>query len=256
MRHQSKRKVNVRNITIGGQKVLICLPLMAEDRSSLLKQAEEMTPLKPDLFEWRIDGYNSADNISDAIEALEALRNKIGPVPLIFTCRIALEGGMKKLPQQHRLNLIKAAIASGHVDIVDVEMCNAPAFIDAIKTESNARGTKLIFSYHDFENTPQETYIYEKLKQAQSLGADISKIAVMPHGYEDVLTLLNATLRARNHGVQIPMITMAMGAAGCVTRLAGGLFGSDITFAMGKATTAPGQIHIERLRCAMGAIYE
>jgi 3-dehydroquinate dehydratase-1 len=229
---------------------------MAEDSSSLLAQAEEMTPLKPDLFEWRIDGYDGVENISDAIDTLKALRSQIGPAPLIFTCRISLEGGAKKLPQAHRLNLIKAAIGSGHVDIVDIEMCNEPAFIHAIKTKSDAQGTKLIFSYHDFESTPEETYIYEKLKQAQSLGADIAKMAVMPHGYEDVLTLLNATLRARNHGVQIPIVTMAMGDKGSVTRLAGGLFGSDITFAMGTATTAPGQIHIERLRCAMGAIYE
>jgi 3-dehydroquinate dehydratase-1 len=256
VRLQSKNKVNVRNITIGGQKVLICLPLVAEDRSSLLQQAQDMVPLKPDLFEWRIDSYNGVENITDAIETLKALRNQIGPAPLIFTCRISLEGGVKKLPQEHRLNLIKAAIGSGHVDIIDVEMCNEPTFMDAVKTESDTQGTKLIFSYHDFESTPEETYIYEKLKQAQCLGADIAKLAVMPHGYEDVLTLLNATLRARYHGVQIPVVTMAMGAKGSVTRIAGGLFGSDITFAMGTAPSAPGQIHIKRLRCAMGDIYE
>jgi 3-dehydroquinate dehydratase I len=255
VRLQSKNKVNIRNITIGGRKVLICLPLMAEDRSSLLQQTEEMTSLKPDLLEWRIDGYDGVDNISDAVETLEALRKLIGPVPLIFTCRSSLEGGVKKLPQEHRLNLIQAAIRSGHVDIVDVEMCNEPAFIDSVIAASDARGIKRILSYHDFDRTPEETYIYDKLKLAQSLGADIAKMAVMPHDYEDVLTLLNATLRARNHGVHIPIVTMAMGARGSVTRIAGGLFGSDITFAMGKATTAPGQIRIERLRCAMNAIY-
>lgn len=256
MRLQSKKKVNVRHITIGGKKVLICLPLMAEDKSSLLQQAEEMSSLNPDLLEWRVDGYDGVERISEAVETLEALRMKIGPVPLIFTCRIDSEGGFKKLPQEHRLDLINTAIRSGHADIVDVEMCNEAPFIDSVKAESVAQGTKLIFSHHDFENTPEEAYIYDKLKQAQSLGADIAKMAVMPHGFEDVLTLLNATLRARNHGVRIPIVTMAMGARGSVTRIAGGLFGSDITFAMGKAPTAPGQIHIDRLRCAMGVMYE
>lgn len=256
MRLQSKKKVTVRDITIGGRKVLICLPLMAEDRSSLLQQAKELTSLQPDLLEWRIDGFDGVDNITDAVETLSALRKQIDPIPLIFTCRIDSEGGLKKLSREHRLDLVKAAIGSGHVDIVDVEMCNEQTFIDAVKTEADVQGVKLIFSYHDFESTPEETEIYDKLKQAQSLGADIAKMAVMPHGYEDVLTLLNATLRARNHGVQIPIVTMAMGARGSVTRIAGGLFGSDITFAMGKATTAPGQIHIERLRSAMGTIYE
>lgn len=256
MRLQSKHKVVVRDIAIGGEKVLICLPLMAEDKSSLLQQAQELISLKPDLLEWRIDGYDGVERISDAIEALEALRKQIGPIPLVFTCRISSEGGFRKLPQEHRRDLITTAIRSGHVDIVDIEMCNEPAFIDAIRAESDVHRTKLIFSYHDFEQTPEEAYIYDQLKQAQTLGADIAKMAVMPHGYEDVLTLLNATLRARNQGVQIPIVTMAMGARGSVTRIAGGLFGSDITFAMGKSTTAPGQIHIERLRGAMGLIYK
>lgn len=256
MRLESKKKVNVRHVTIGGRKVLICLPMVAGDRSSLLKQAQEMTALNPDLLEWRMDGYDGVERIPDAVETLEALRMQIGAVPLILTCRINSEGGFKNIAQERRLDLIKAAIRSGHVDIVDVEMCNGPAFIDAVRAESDARGTKLIYSYHDFQRTPEETYIYDKLKQAQSMGADIAKMAVMPHGYEDVLTLLNATLRARNHGVRIPIVTMAMGARGSVTRIAGGLFGSDITFAMGRAVTAPGQIHIKRLRCAMGVMYE
>ena len=38
--------------------------------------------------------------------------------------------------------------------------------------------------------------------------------------------------------------------------LPGSLFGSDITFAIGKEATAPGQISIEALRKAMEVIYE
>ena len=49
---------------------------------------------------------------------------------------------------------------------------------------------------------------------------------------------------------------MAMGAVGGVTRIAGGLFGSDMTFAMGRDATAPGQLPIDRLRTAMAVVYE
>ena len=256
MRLQSKANVTVRHVTIGGPEVLICLPLMAAQSSSLLQQAKELASLKPDLLEWRIDGFDGVESLSASLGALEALRRHIGSTPLIFTCRIKAEGGAREIAQEHRLNLFKAAILSGHVDIVDVEMCNESAFIASVRSESKARGTKLIFSYHDFQQTPEEAFIFDKLKQAQRLGADIAKLAVMPNGYEDVLTLLSATLRARSHGVQIPIVTMAMGHMGSVTRIAGGLFGSDITFAVGKDASAPGQIPIEHLRKAMQVVYD
>jgi 3-dehydroquinate dehydratase-1 len=51
------------------------------------------------------------------------------------------------------------------------------------------------------------------------------------------------------------MITMSLGPEGRITRLAGGLFGTDITFAMGEAASAPGQIRIQTLRQAMAALY-
>ena len=76
----------------------------------------------------------------------------------------------------------------------------------------------------------------------------------MPKGYRDVLTLLSATLKAREN-LDVPLVTMAMGAEGGVTRLAGGLFGADITFAIGKTSSAPGQIPIGGLRQAMAVLY-
>ena len=88
------------------------------------------------------------------------------------------------------------------------------------------------------------------------MGADIAKVAVMPKNYKDVLILLNATLKARTEHLEIPIITMSMGPEGGVTRLAGGLFGSDLTFAIGKEASAPGQIPIGDLRQAMSVLYE
>jgi 3-dehydroquinate dehydratase-1 len=47
---------------------------------------------------------------------------------------------------------------------------------------------------------------------------------------------------------------MSMGEEGGITRIAGGLFGSDLTFALGKASSAPGQIPIADLRRAWSAL--
>ena len=82
------------------------------------------------------------------------------------------------------------------------------------------------------------------------------KNKVMPKDYADVLTLLGATLKARTGAVKVPIVTMSMGPEGGVTRVAGGLFGSDLTFAVGKDASAPGQIPIGGLRQAMKLLYQ
>jgi 3-dehydroquinate dehydratase-1 len=255
MRLQSETKVSVRDKVIGGPDPAICLALVAKKKPEVLSQAEVLNRFQPDLVEWRIDSYENVEDVDDSLEVLESLREKIGNIPLIFTCRADAEGGFKQIRADIRLKLIQAAIGSGHIDLVDVEMCNETVFIENIKDTAERYGAKLILSYHNFDQTPVEAFIFDKLVQAQEMGADIAKVAVMPKNYQDVLILLNATLKARTEYLKIPIITMSMGPEGGVTRLAGGLFGSDITYAIGKEASAPGQIPIGDLRKAMSVLY-
>jgi len=255
MRIQSGIKVIVNGRIFGGPLPLICLPLVAKDRSALLLQAAESIRLNPDLLEWRIDAYDQVQDISGCLTALDALKAAMESMPLIFTCRSHTEGGFRILSQEVRLELITAAIGSGGVDIVDIEMGNAPSFVEAVRQAARTNGAKLILSYHNFETTPDEDFIHDQLVKARDMGADIAKLAVMPKDYADVLTLLGATLKARTRTVNIPIVTMAMGPEGGLTRVAGGLFGSDLTFAMGSEASAPGQIPIEALRQAMTVLY-
>jgi 3-dehydroquinate dehydratase-1 len=146
-------------------------------------------------------------------------------------------------------------MASGNIDLVDVELCSGLPFIEAVKKGARENRVKLILSYHNFNDTPGESYIYSKLVEGQLAGADISKLAVMPKSFADVLTLLNATNRARNERVEIPIVTMSMGPQGAISRLAGGLFGSDITFGVGRQASAPGQIPIKELREGMNILF-
>lgn len=255
MRRQSAVKVKVRQTIIGGPDPLVCLPLVAAQKQDLLHQADASTRLRPDLIEWRADGFGGAGDIAQCLAALEALRPVIGDIPLIFTCRIDAEGGMQPISPPNRRALIDAAIRSGKVDIVDIELINDIQFIRDLRTAAEQHNVRLMLSYHDFRKTPDEAFIRGKLEQAQALGAHIAKVAVMPTNDQDVLTLLSATLKARTQTVKIPMATISMDRKGVVTRMAGGLFGSDITFAMGPASSAPGQIPIHDLRQAMAVLY-
>ena len=256
MRPQSRLPVHVRGVLIGGPHPLVCLPLVGETRTKVLEEAEALVQLQPDLLEWRIDGFESVTNIEQSLTLLKEVRSSIGDTPLIFTCRIDLEGGMREIPRETRLELNVAAMASSDIDLVDVELCNDRAFIDAIKAQARESGTKLIFSYHNFNETPNEQFIHAKLVEAQSAGGDIAKFAAMPIDYGDVLTLLNGIHRARIEAVEVPIVAMSMGPKGAVSRLAGGLFGSDITFAVGLQASAPGQIPIGELRKGMALLYQ
>jgi len=251
MRKQSSRQVVIRDTVIGAEKVLICLPLSAKRKSELLARAGEIIKLGPDLIEWRVDCFEHAREMDKCLLVLRELRKKIGSIPLIFTCRSELEGGQNTMSGPERLELVTGAISTGDVDIADIEMSSGAGFIDRVKEVGEESLCKLILSYHNFDRTPAEEFVVEKLVQAEKMGGDIAKVAVMPQNSGDVLTLLSATCRARTGLVKIPMITMSMGAVGAISRLGGGVFGSDITFATGIDATAPGQLPIGDVRKVM-----
>lgn len=250
MRLESKKKITIRGIEIGGQHPLVCLPLVAADKAELLEQGTYIASLQPDLIEWRSDSFNNIDNTQYVIDSLRELRKAIGNIPVIFTCRCVWEGGAKEIPQSIRKDINIEVLKTGLVDIVDIEISNEIELINEIKTAVQQYGGKLILSCHNFENTPDEQLLINKLKEANNLGADIAKLCVMPKNYNDVLMLLSATLKARVEFVDIPLITIAMGEMGAITRIAGGIFGSDVTFAIGKEISGPGQIPVEDLKKA------
>lgn len=250
LRRQSPRPITIRNRVIGGADPLICLPLSGSEPAALLTQAEETAAMRPDLVEWRADRIESLDDANAVGRLLAELRTTLGEIPLIFTCRSLAEGGFRPIDNDHRLRLYRQAAASGLVDLVDAEISSGRPWIHTLAQHCRNAGVALILSYHNFETTPDEPYLLDRLIEAQALGADIAKVAVMPAGFRDVLTLLGATSRARSTHVQIPMITMAMEAHGALSRIVGSLFGSDVTFAFGVVGSASGQVPIETLRKA------
>lgn len=254
MRHESKTKVVVREVEIGGQIPLVCLPLAPRTREDILTEAEIVTKMKPDLLEWRADAFEEIKNLSATLQVLEKLRTLIADLPLIFTCRIESEGGMTAISQSKRLEVIQGVIDSGLVDVVDIELCNETEFKEKVISNAAANGVKTILSYHNFTKTPSEALIIDKLVESEKCGADIAKVAVMPQDQNDVLTLLSATNKARTEIIKGPVITISMGELGVISRVAGGVFGSDITFGVGTDSTAPGQIKIADLRSAMKVI--
>ncbi len=109
----------------------------------------------------------------------------------------------------------------------------------------------IVASTHDFTGTPSPQVIADQLEAMAATGADVCKLAVMPHSALDVAALLTATA-TRATVSKVPLITMAMGPLGIVSRLAGQVFGSCATFAtLGDAGSAPGQVPLDEVLRAL-----
>jgi 3-dehydroquinate dehydratase-1 len=228
---------------------------MAARPEIILDHAQRLAVMQPDILEWRIDGFAGIGNIGGSLSLLGEIRQRIGTIPLLFTCRMRAEGGGAEISAKHRLELLMAAIGSGNIDIVDTELANSADFLATVRATAREQKVPLLLSYHNFQETPDEEVILETLYQAVMAGADIAKVAVMPNNPADVLTLLRATNRARKARIGVPLVTIAMGQVGMISRIAGGIFGSEITFAAGVESSAPGQIPIGELHQAMAPLY-
>jgi 3-dehydroquinate dehydratase-1 len=238
----------------GGRLPAICAPLVAASVQALDAEVQAVVARRPDLLEWRVDFVAGIHDSAQVLAAARRLRDAAGGIPILFTRRAQREGGQPiALDEPQVLGLYAAVIASGQVDLVDYEMENAAADVAHVQHLCAARGLPLVLSFHDFHGTPATADLMARFAQAHRLGADVAKLAVMPRNMSDVHRLLGATLEASST-LPIPVISMAMGGLGAVSRLCGGAFGSALTFAVGASASAPGQIAIDDVRAAVAVL--
>lgn len=157
--------------------------------------------------------------------------------------------GVLELDEEGYLNLLNTIIVNRLGNAVDIELFHDEDRVKELVAEAHSYNVVVIMSNHDFEKVPVKDVIEFHLKKMAALGADVPKLACMPHNAKDVLTLLSATNEV-NEAIDNPLITMAMGDIGKVTRIAGQVFGSSLSFGAVGKTSVPGQLSIDDLRNA------
>lgn len=249
-----EKSIQIRGREISGKSPSICVPLVGGNHSEIESELEVIMLKDPDMVEWRADFFEELAQQESVLKALNMIRSHIGDLPLLFTIRSEIEGGQKiELEEDEKLQIMQSVCSSGKIDLIDYELVNERKDIEFIRTTSSAYNVRLILSYHNFKATPEHSVLLEKCKKAEEFGADIVKLAVMSQKLEDVLLLLQVTQAVRNT-VDIPLVTMSMGQFGSITRMFGFVFGSAITFGMGKNSSAPGQIPVEDLKKVISII--
>ena len=207
--------IEVRGVKIGAGIPKICVPVVGTTEAEIKAAAEAAEAVKPDV----------------------------------------VEGGERALDKEAYVRLNQRAAESGLIDLIDAELFTGEDTLKELVVCAHAAGVKVIASNHDFKKTPEQEVITERLLRMKALGADIPKIAVMPEKKADVLTLLLATVKAKEE-ISGPIITMSMAGTGLISRISGEAFGSALTFGTAGKASAPGQMDAKELRQVLTLLHE
>ncbi len=246
--------VKVKNVVIGEGQPKICVPIVGKTRVEIVEEAKGFSSIPVDVVEWRVDWYEGVENLEDVKVTLKELVEALNGVPVLFTFRTHREGGEKEISVEYYAELNKTVAETKLADLIDVEAFTGDEIVKDIINTAHNHGVKVVASNHDFGKTPEKDDIVSRLIKMQDLGADIPKIAVMPKSKADVLVLLDATLTMYERHADRPIITMSMAGTGVISRLAGEVFGSALTFGAAKKASAPGQIGVNDLNTVLSII--
>ncbi len=231
---------------------LLCVPIMVESVDAALADARAARDAGADLVEFRIDQlFSGAAGKAGEEEERRVLRLvSTSPLPCIVTCRAMSEGGHYDGDDERRVSLLeRLGTASGAGEhpprYVDVEAAtyarsaNLRMKVDlAVKRE-----TSLILSMHDFNGRPPDLLRRVAQMRAEATPA-VLKIAYRARSLRDNLELFDLLAEAER-----PMIALAMGPFGLLSRVLAPKFRGFITFASlrPQAATAPGQPTVHEL---------
>ena len=233
--------LDVKGVLIGEGRPKTIVSLMGTSEDALRRTAMDAVSSGADCVEWRVDYFGDRHDCKAVAQVGRRLRSSLSHTPLVFTFRSAQQGGQSPIRAEDYCELVSTVIQYGATDLVDIEACMGARLAKALIRKAHAKGMPTIVSNHDFAGTPGVEAMVEQLTYMAALGADLPKLAVMAHSAADCLHLMEATARAYD-ALRRPLVTMAMGANGKLSRLAGETCGSALTFCALGDPSAPGQV--------------
>ena len=249
-----KKPVHLKNGVILGEGLpKICVPLTGTGKDELEAQAREAAAASPDLVEWRADYFEDLGDVEKVAEVLMSLQEILGETPILFTIRTKREGGNGQLTPEEYRSLLLYAAGRPEVSLVDIEGLNPEINTELLISEVHQLGMPVIASWHNFSRTPKKPELDLVFDRLSRTGADVLKVAVMTKKAKDVLRLMSVT-EEKNRQFPSPLVTMAMGDLGRLSRVSGRITGSVLTFGIVGDASAPGQLPVEELRKMLRAI--
>ncbi|MBV4365038.1 type I 3-dehydroquinate dehydratase [Erwinia sp. BNK-24-b] len=244
----SQPVLKLKNIAIGEGQPKVIIPTTASSEKEVLKFVDKVAGREDfHLLELRIDPLDNASDAGAIARLTREVSSRLDNKLLLVTFRTKAEGGKKAIGDKEYAALYRTLLTDGQFDLLDIEMYRDRALTDPLIELAHQNGKHVVLSNHELHSTPSAQEIVSRLREQQQRGADVLKLAAMPEDAADVLTLLNATLEMYQHHAQKPLLTMAMGDLGVLSRISGELSGSALTFGMVGDASASGQIEVADL---------
>ena len=233
--------VQVKNVRFNEGKPKVCVPVVAKTKTDILDEFKYALSLDCDVIEWRIDHYDDVLETKELCSLAKELHALSEEKVLLITFRSYREGGVLDISDEAYASIYRELIKEQACDMLDIELFMPDEIVSELVDLAHANGLTVIMCNHDFYQTVSHEEIVKRLCMMQDKGADICKIAMMPQSEEDVLLLLGASLdMAKNHA-RCPLITMSMGSMGTISRISGEIFGSAMTFGVGRSSSHRGK---------------
>lgn len=249
--------IKIKDLTLGDGQPKIAVSITAPDLTGIKHQLSLIQAEQPDLVEWRLDMlkvFPSADTLQ---KGFNLIKQQIPRMPLLVTFRTIPQGGCLNISEMQYLQFLQQLVKVPQVNLIDVEFNHDPEQVKKIVELAHQHGITVIMSSHNFSETPSKTELMKTMYKMQDMHADIAKVAVMPQNETDVLRFLQISAHAHQK-LSIPVVTMAMGDLGKISRVSGALTGSAITFGSLTAThgSAAGQITVPVLKKILNQLAE
>lgn len=239
--------IDIKGVKIGEGIPKICVPLVGNTLDALMREARLAENPAVDMAEWRADCFDGVLDYEKLKSAFYSLRKTLSK-PLLFTVRTVDEGGKLEIAHERYFTLLSEVIRDLKPDLVDIELSCGEVNCRKLIKDAKKNTVATVLSSHNFESTPTDGNMLAILSKAAEYGGDIAKLAVMPDTPADALRLLSVSESFSSSNPDIPVIAVAMGRLGRISRACGGFFGSAVTFAALEQSSAPGQIPFNEMR--------
>lgn len=213
--------------------ITYCLPIQKKTKQEVLETISNNKD--HNLYEIWLDYIEDFD-----LDFIEKLLEKYESQLIFLVRRKNLEE--TKLSLETKYAIIKLLENKQAYLDIDISQSDDLAIIEDGKIT-----VRLITSYHNYSETPDDQMLETIIKNMQYHKPSMKKIATFCQTESDAVRLLQLMMNLKNS--KDPFIVLGMGKHGMITRIAGALWGNAINFTPNNQSeeSAPGQITKKQL---------
>ena len=235
--------ITIRDIVIGEGKPKICVTISGTDESAIISQTRKAFLSAAEIIEWRADSFEGWQDDLSLIRMLKTIRMNIGSKAFLFTFRTKEEGGSIPFKDTEYMRILKIAIDSRLIDLVDIECCVSEYMAMEMISYAKEKNVFIIGSNHSPGFNLSIGEMEYRIRYMQKLGVDIARLTVVPGRRRDAYRLL-LTTHDLSEDLNFPIAVLGYGEFGKYTRVLGELFGSCLTEAVIDPSSEPSEISV------------